>query len=290
LAEKKKGQEKETAPPKKKPTQEKQAAQRSPLDVQGKVNVKKGSFQGTDFHDLLIAGEMRGGALKITQFTCAAFEGILEGGGSFNMAQEPSPFSMKTRVTGVDANALLSSITSWKGMMKGKLNGEVSLGGAGFSLDTLKKNLTGKGTVQMKEGELTWLNLIGRIVQAVGGKGWGQEKTTFEDLTSSFTVKNGMVSLPNLLISQKDMDLRLWGDIGLDMKLKIEGEAHLPPSVTGDLSGKGWRFFADDKGRLAIPFTLQGDVKDPKVGISTRLIEQGVKGVLEEFLKKKQKK
>jgi hypothetical protein len=74
------------------------------------------------------------------------------------------------------------------------------------------------------------------------------------------------------------------------MKLKIEGEAHLPPSVTGDLSGKGWRFFADDKGRLAIPFTLQGDVKDPKVGISTRLIEQGVKGVLEEFLKKKQKK
>jgi hypothetical protein len=74
------------------------------------------------------------------------------------------------------------------------------------------------------------------------------------------------------------------------MQLKMEGEAHLPQSVTGDLSGKGWRFFSDDQGRLTIPFTLRGDIQDPKVGISTRLIEEGVKGVLEEFLQKKRKK
>jgi hypothetical protein len=70
----------------------------------------------------------------------------------------------------------------------------------------------------------------------------------------------------------------------------MDGEAHLPQSVTGDISGKGWRFFSDDQGRLTIPFSLKGNVQDPKVGISTRLIEQGVKGVLEELLKKKNDK
>ena len=175
-------------------------------------------------------------------------------------------------------------------MVKGTFTGDIALGGTGLSIDSIKKNLSGDGTVQVKEGELTWVNLIGRIVQAFGGKGWGKDKTTFEDLTGNFTVQNGRISLPNLLISHKDMDLKLWGVIGLDMKLRMEGEAHLPQSVTGDLSGKGWRFFSDNQGRLTIPFTLKGDVQDPKVGISTRLIEQGVKGVLEELLQQKRRK
>jgi hypothetical protein len=61
------------------------------------------------------------------------------------------------------------------------------------------------------------------------------------------------------------------------------------PSVNGDLAGKGWRFFSDDQGRLTIPFSLKGDMQDPKGGISTRLIEEGAKGVPEELLKKKKR-
>ncbi|MBN1255067.1 MAG: AsmA family protein [Deltaproteobacteria bacterium] len=289
LAEQKKATEKEPEPKaqKEEPAAKKQSAKKSSFDAEAKVTVKKGTFQGTDFQNFLLTAEMKGGEVRITRFTCAAFEGTMEGNGTFNMGQEPSPFRMKTKVTGVDANALLSSFTSAKGMLKGKFNGDITLGGAGFSLDTLKKNLTGTGTVQIMNGELSWLNLIGRIVQALGGKGWGKDKTTFEDLTSVFTIKNGRVSIPDLNISQEDVYIKLFGDIGLDATVKMDGEAHLPQSVTGDLSGKGWRFFADDKGRLTIPFSLKGDINDPKVGISTRLIEQGVKGLLDEFLKKK---
>jgi AsmA protein len=290
LPEQKKGAKKVPPPQKKPTTVEKKTATRIPLDGRGRVRVKDGTFQGTDFHDFLLSAEMKSGELKITRFTSAIFGGTVEGDGSYHMAQEPAPFRLNTRVTGVDANALLSTLASAKGMMKGKLNGEVSLGGAGFSLDTLKQNLTGSGKIQMKDGELTWLNLINGIIQALGGKGGGKEKTTFDDLTSSFTIQNGMVTLPNILLSQKDMALKLQGNIGLDSTLKMEGEAHLPTSVTGDLTGKGWRFLADDKGRLTIPFTLQGAVTDPKVGISTKFLEQGIKGVLQEFMKKKKKK
>jgi len=274
-----------------KPTSRKQAAprQKSGFDARGKVTIKEGKFQGNDFRDFLLTAEMKRGAMKITRFTCAAFEGTVEGDGSFNMVQEPSPFSLKTKVAGVDADVLLSSLTSAKGMMKGKLSGEAALGGTGLSVEAFKKNLTGTGEIQVKEGELTWLNLIGRIVQALGGKGWGKDKTTFDDLTSAFTIKDGMVSVPNLILSQKDIDLLLRGSIGLDSTLKMEGEAHLPSSVTGNLSGKGWKLFEDDKGRLIIPFTLQGALKNPKVEISTKLLEQGVKGLLEQYLKKKLK-
>ena len=290
MVEKKKGAGKEPAPHERKTTGKKQGAQGSGLNARAKVVVKEGTFQGADFRNLLLTAEMKGGEVKITQFTCAAFKGTVEGDGTFNMAQEPSPFRMKAKVIGVDADTIVSSFTASKGMVKGKLNGDIALNGAGFSLDTLKKNLSGAGTVQIKEGELTWLDLIGRIVQAVGGKGGGKEKTTFDDLTTSFTVKDGMVSVPNLLLSQKDMALKLFGDIGLDSQLKMEGEAHLPASATKDLSGKGWTFLADDKGRLTIPFTLRGAMKDPKIGISKKLIEQGVKGVLQELMKPKQKK
>lgn len=289
LVEKKKGAEKET-PSKKKPGGEKQTAHKGGFDVRGRLRVKEGTFQKTDFRNLLVAGEMKSGQVKITQFTCAAFKGTVEGDGSFDMARDPSPFRMKAKVTEVDVDTLVNAFTSSKEVLKGKLNGDVTLGGAGLSSDTLKKNLTGTGKVQVKEGELPWLNLINRLVQALGGKKWGTEKTTFDDLSSSFTIKNGMVSVPNLLLSEKDTALKLWGDIGLDSTLKLEGEAHLPPSVTKDLPEKGWRFFADDKGRLTIPFTLQGALKNPRVGISRRLIEQGVKGVLDEFMQKKQRK
>jgi AsmA protein len=289
LVQQKKGQKKE-APAQKKTAGAKKSQKGSSLNARGKVRVKEGTFQGTDFHNLLLTAEMRGGEVNISQFSCAAFEGMVQGNGNINTAREPSPYRIKTKITGVDANAILSNLTSWKDMMKGTFNGDITLDGEGLSFDSLKQNLTGNGTVQVKDGELTWVNLIGRIVQAMGGKGWGKEKTTFEDLSSNFTVRNGRISFPNLLISHEDVDLNLQGDIGLDMQLKMEGEAHLPQSVTGDLSGKGWRFFSDDQGRLTIPFTLRGDIQDPKVGISTRLIEEGVKGVLEEFLQKKRKK
>jgi len=233
---------------------------------------------------------MKSGQVKITQFTCAAFKGTVEGDGSFDMARDPSPFRMKAKVTEVDVDTLVNAFTSSKEVLKGKLNGDVALGGAGLSFETIKKNLTGTGKVQIKDGEIPWLNLINQIVRALGGKGGGKEKTTFDDLSTAFTVKDGMVSVPNLLLSEKDTAIKLLGDIGLDSTLKLEGEAHLPPSVTKDLPEKGWRFFADDKGRLTIPFTLQGALKNPRVGISRRLIEQGVKGVLEEFMQKKQRK
>jgi AsmA protein len=289
LVEKKKGASREAPSPEKKPATKKQGTQGGGLEGRAKVIVKEGTFQGSDFHDFLLAAEMKGGEIRITRFICAVFKGQMEGDGVLNTAHEPSPFRMKAKVTGVDLDAVLTALASSKGTMKGRLNGAVDLSGAGFSLDTLKKNLTGTGTVAVKEGELTWLDLISRIVRAIGGKAGGKEKTTFDDLHTSFTVKNGMVTLPDMLISQKDLALKLRGDVGLDANLKMEGEAHLPASTTGDLTGKGWRFLADDQGRLTIPFTLHGAVKDPKVGISTKFIEQGVKGVLQEFLQKKKK-
>jgi AsmA protein len=286
LVEKKKGGEKE-APSKKKPSGGKQTPYKGGLDAKGRLRVKEGTFQGTDFHNLLVAGEMKGGEIKLTQFTCAAFKGTVEGDGSLDMARDPSPFSMKAKLTEVDVDTLVNAFSSSKDILKGKLNGEVALGGAGLSSETIKKTLTGDGKVLIKDGEIPWLNIINNIVRALGGKGGGTEKTTFDDLNTSFTIKNGMVSIPNLLLSQKDTAIKLQGAIGLDSTVKMEGEAHLPTAVTGDLTGKGWNFLADDKGRLTIPFTLGGAIKDPKVGISAKFIEQGVKGVLQELLKKK---
>jgi uncharacterized protein involved in outer membrane biogenesis len=288
LVEKKKGAEKETA--KKKPGAEKQTARKGGFDAKGRLSIKQGTFQGTDFRNLLVAGEMKGGEVKITQFTCAAFKGQVEGDGSLDMSRDPSPFRIKAKMTDVDVDILVNAFSSSKDVLKGKLNGDVALGGAGLSSETIKKSLNGTGKVQIKDGEIPWLNLINRLVQALGGKGGGKEKTTFDDLSTAFTVKNGMVSVPNLLLSEKDTAIKLSGDIGLDSTLKMEGEAHLPTSVTGDLAGKGWSFFKDDKGRLTIPFTLGGAVKDPKVGISTKLIEQGVKGLLDQYMQKKGRK
>jgi len=289
LAKKKKAQKKETKPHTG-TTTTKRGSKPSGLDARGSVKVKEGTFEGNAFNNLICQGEMQGGEVKITRFSFGAFQGTLQGNVNINMAREHAPYHIQTKVTGVDANALLSTFTSWKRMMTGTFNGEISLGGAGLSLDALKKNLAGDGTIHIKEGELTWVNLIGRIVQALGGKGWEKDKTTFEDLTGNFTVRNGKITLPNLLISNEDVDIRLLGHIGLDSTVKMEGEAHLPRSVTGDLSGKGWRFFSDNQGRLTIPFNLKGDVKDPQVGISTRIIEQGIKGALEELLQKERKK
>jgi AsmA protein len=289
LVEKKKGTEKEI-PPKKKPGKEKQAAHKGGLDARGRLRIKEGTFQGTDFRNLLVAGEMKGGEVKLTQFTCAAFKGAVQGDGSLDMARDPSPFRMNAKVTDVDVDTLVNAFSSSKNVLKGKLNGDIALGGTGLSSDALKKSLTGNGTVQIKDGEIPWLNLINNIVRALGGKGGGKEKTAFDDLNTAFTIKNGMVSIPNLLLSQKETVIKLAGDIGLDSSLKMEGEAHLPTAVAGDLAGKGLNFLSDDKGRLTIPFSLRGAVKEPKVGISTRLIEQGVKGVLDQYLQKRRRK
>ncbi len=172
-------------------------------------------------------------------------------------------------------------------MMKGTFDGQIALMGKGASVASLKRDLAGNGMVRIREGELSWVNLMGQIVHIMGAKGWGKKKTTFEELSTSFTVQKGKIFFPDLLLLHKDIELRMWGDIGLDLGLRMEGEAHLPPSATRGLYAKGWNYLKDEQGRLTIPFTLRGNIKDPQVKISTRLIERGIEGVLEELLRKK---
>lgn len=260
----------------------------APVDATARLAVKEGVLQGSDFKDLLVTAELRSGQLQIDRFTCTVFGGKIEGAGSYGMVATPSPFRLQARLAGVDVDALFKALVSTKGLLKGRLSGDLAMSGKGFDLDNLKKDLTGHGTVAIKDGEFTPLDLIGGIVHALGGKITGDKKTTFDNLSTRFAIKDGAIELPNITIAQRESELRLRGGIGLDGKVALDGEAHLPTSLTGDLTGKGWRFFADERGRLAIPFTLSGALDDLKINISSqRLLEQGVKGALEELLQRR---
>jgi len=286
---KKPKEKKEGDSQKKRTKKEKKTTEHTRFDMRGSLRVKDGTFQGVDVQDLLLVAEMRGDTIKIEKFSFKAFGGKMDGLGELERGKEPHPFQMSTQVTKVDTSALLHELFSMKEMIRGNLYGNISLKGEGLSIASLKKDLTGKGTVKISHGELPWLNIINQIVQGLGSKEWGKEKTRFENLSTSFTIQQGQISLPDILISNKDTEIKLRGDVGLNLQMRMEGEAHLPSSATKSLAGKEWVYLKDERGRLTIPFTLNGEFRNPRVGISTKLIERGLEGVLKELFQKKRR-
>lgn len=151
--------------------------------------------------------------------------------------------------------AIQSLLTDMAGFdrMRGAGNTRLSFLGVGQSMDEIMRSLSGKGALDIGQGDITGFDLAslfggGDAADAVGDRA----VTIFQSLEASFTIENGVMRNDDLLMTAKLFEARGSGDIDLGRQSL---DYVLRPSV----------FKTDVSSGFSIPVRINGPWSHPRV-------------------------
>ncbi len=262
------------------------AAQRKQVkavDVSGTLAIQKVVKGGLVANDFSAKAMLDRGVLVLQNAQARFFGGRVDAAGTrVDLTEEDPRWRLAAKLDAVEVGEALRSL-SGSAPVTGKLGGTVDLDGAGVDWPRLQKALTGRGALALKQGELTTVDLGGQVLgsvskglQAAGMSGLAGKvagapgKTTLRDLSASFTVKDGAMTLSKpVTFAAPFGGAQLGGKIGLDGALALQGTASLSRQSLGAAGAK--------VGGLQVPIALGGTLSQPSVHVEA---QQAVAGLV----------
>ncbi len=151
--------------------------------------------------------------------------------------------------------AIQSLLTDMAGFdrMRGAGNTQLSFLGVGQSLDEIMRSLSGKGALDIGQGDITGVDLASLFGGSNAADSVGDRAVTiFRSLEASFTIENGVMRNDDLLMTAKLFEARGSGDIHLGRQSL---DYVLRPSV----------FENDVTGGFSIPVRVKGPWSSPRI-------------------------
>jgi AsmA protein len=259
------------------------------LDVQGTVDVDKVVKGALVANGLKARAALDQGVFVLRDAQASFFGGRVDAAGTrLDLSPALPAWNLKAKLDGVDLGQALSAFAG-SAPVVGKLSAGLDLDGAGVDWATLKKALTGEGTLSLKEGALTTTDLgdkvLGAVAQglraagksaAAGEVGGAGGKTELRDLAAQFTVKDGAMALAKpLTFGAPFGTASLGGEIGLGGELALEGAIEVPRSALQQVTGGAG---LPVPAKLSVPLALGGSLMQPSVSVNAQQAVAGLVG------------
>jgi uncharacterized protein involved in outer membrane biogenesis len=213
------------------------------------------------------------GILKLDPVTALVFGGQTSGAITADLGSATSAYSVKAKLSNVDANQLLSSTTSLKNVLTGKLSSNADLQFLSKPNEEIAKTLNGKVQVQMGQGRLAGVQMLNEVAKIGRFLGYAKKPEAY----TSIVKLAGTLSIQNVLASTNDLFMDLGGGtlsgsgaIGLvDESLKLRVTAVLGKELAqknfpGQIGGLLSTVLANQQGELVVPMLVTGTFAQPK--------------------------
>jgi AsmA protein len=153
----------------------------------------------------------------------------------------------------------------------------------------LTKTLEGPGHLEVKDGKIDGVNLMGEAVallQVVGISLDQAKATAFSTVETDFMIKQGIVNVQKLLMDSHDFQATGNGTVGFDQTLNLAMNMNLSQALSQKIAGSSpMAKLALKDGRLRLPLLLTGTVQNPSYGLDTK----GLTGKVQEQVREKAK-
>jgi len=217
------------------------------------------------------------GILSLSPLTAELYNGKLQLNAKLDGRKTASTYQFDTKLTGVQIRPLLMDAADVD-VISGSANFTVKGSGSSLIPDKLKQNLDAIGQFEVADGSLYGVN-IPQMIRSAQQKLKGDLsadnkealKTDFTSLTGSFTIKEAVVTNPDLAMASPLIRLNGKGTANIVSQAL---DYALTTSVVGSLSGQGDTVDESLKG-VDIPLTIKGTFQDPKFGIDTKALLEG---------------
>jgi len=249
------------------------------VTARGNLLSLEGTVQQIPYRNLRAEAAWSPKGLRFEQLWLQALGGNLQAAGALEIAPDGARrLSLEARLDSVDLKTLAAQkFPDLKEQIEGRLYLKARLRGEGKDGSSLRENLQGEGEVRIRNGSLKGLNLVqGVLSQAPGLRDNSDRRssrqpsssstllvrpgTSFDLLKAAFTLEPGRLRSQNLTLTTPDYSIYGEGWIGWDRSMNWDARLVISPELTRDLiqEWKNIRTPLDPKGRIAIPFRLEG--------------------------------
>lgn len=236
---------------------------------------------GTVKQDQLVLTNLRSqvqlnrGVITLSPLTAQVYGGTENGTITLDTRTTPLTVQAKTTLQKVDANPLISSVSSVKDTIYGLLASNAQAGFRAGSSDEVARTLNGNFELNLANGKITKLNLLNELASAgkfAGMRQNAQAVTEVTSLTGHFNVVNGVATTNDLKAVIAGGSFAGQGLVNLATKeLNMHVTAVLSKGFTNQMGGTGnvgglmQTALANNKGELVIPVVITGTFDHPQV-------------------------
>lgn len=269
------------------------------LNLAGDAAAAQGTFNGLAMSDLRSRFSWSAAGLSFKDLTFRAAQGALRADGSRSSASAETAARWDGDAEIKDAQ-LAPLFASFVPLLKDRLSGNLS-GQAKYQLaldpnDGAAQPLTLAGDAAIRNGVIKDFNLLSQLLLRGSGStvsAAAKERlpaalvelakhndTSFDALKANFTLDKGRLSSDNLIVTTTDYTITGAGWFAPDRTTRWNGLLVLSPRLTQEIQRdfRWMRHLLDRRGRLAIPFRIDGTLPNVRIRIENRSLSQALRG------------
>jgi len=269
------------------------------LSVSGNAAAGQGDFNDFAVSELHSAFSWSAAGLAFKELTFSAAHGRFRSDGFHSPAAPDTIGRLKgvSEIKGADLQPLLARfLPLLKERLDGSLSGQVRYDLTLNDNDSLAQTLTANGDTTIQRGVINGFNLLSQLLLRGSGSNVSaaakarlpaalielakSNDTRFDTLKANFTFDKGRLSTDNLIVSTQEYTVTGAGWFSLDRSTRWNGLLVLSPRLTQEIQRDfRWiRHLLDRRGRLAIPFRIEGKIPEVRIRIENRNLTQALRG------------
>lgn len=279
------------------------------LKINGTIEAESVTYKNNTLSDLRMAINGDKGTLSLKDASAGYSGGTIKGSTSIGLISSPAPFTFDVNTWDIKIKDVLASNIGYD-KLSGNLKADISVQGKGFDSQSINQNLSGKADMVITNAVFTGKNLKYEILKAMenpllaqafpglqNAKNQAKEQkneTKINNLTVKTTLGSAVCNVNTLIWNSDSADINGNGTINFDLNSNLKAQMVLSKEFTQMLlsaePGKEKKlpnYLPQENGRLVLPATITGPIKDPTIMPDFSIIISSLaKGAVQDSLSK----
>jgi AsmA protein len=249
----------------------------------GSIAVGSILYEQTELTNVRSNVQLNHGVIQLNPLTSQIYGGQETGSVTIDTRQNPTTYAVSARLTGVDANKLLSSLSTAKDTVYGTLAASPNVTFATPPSGDIAQTLNGTLGLNLTNGKLTKIDLVNelsKIGKFSGGGTGAKGYTAISQMTGTFNIHNGVAQTDDLKAALDVGNLAASGTINfLNQDLNLHLTAVLNKGFSQSVGGTGVGGYlntalANKNGELVLPVLVTGNMNHPIVAPDVEQLAQ----------------
>ncbi|MEJ2202281.1 MAG: AsmA-like C-terminal region-containing protein, partial [Desulfuromonadaceae bacterium] len=267
-----------------------------PVELKGEVRIGQTLYRGLALEDFLLRYRLVNNVFTLEEMTGKMAGGTFREEATVDLGKKGLVYSGTLNLSGVQADPLLTALMpDAAGTVLGGLSLDTKFSGRGTLAESIRKNLSGKGNLELADGRLSAVPIMQGLANFLRLE--ELRDLYFSGAKGNYTLQNGKILLQSQ-VTGNDVTMSPTGSVGLDGSLDLQLGARLAPRLAAKLDRKGEisQLFTAQDGWTELPMQVAGSWSKPKLSLDTtavtsKITEKAVSRLqqkLEEKAKKRQ--
>lgn len=239
----------------------------------GTLRIGKILYDNIALNEVRAEAKLEGGMLRLDPLSAELYGGRHSGNITVDLRTEATRVSLDSRIERVEANSLVSSMTSLKRTLYGLVAGEAALNFVSKPGTDIAGSLNGTFQLRLTDGKIAGFNLLNELAGVAKALGYARKvdpETAIVKLAATLKIKDGVATTNDLRMDFAGGSLAAQGIIGLaDQSLKLKVTPVLSRATSdqfggGKVGGILTSALSNRNGELVIPVLVSGTVAAPR--------------------------